>query len=288
VDEVAVDSVVIAERGLPRIHRLRTVQPGVAIGLLVIVGLMVVGHFIRLPYNPTTPNVDAILKPPSHSHWFGTDSSGFDIFSRTLTAPERDLPLSLLGTLLSLVIGVPLGLIASGRTRVAELLMRSLDVFQAFPLVIIAVAIVTLTGNHIQNIVYAIALINIPRFMRLIRSEALSLRRSRLIEAAVAMGCSPARLLFRHLLPNVAGVIFVQASLAAAYAVIVIASLNFLGIGVSPPTPTWGSMIQSGAQNISAGQWWVSLFPSAALFVAVLAFNAIANSLQHALEGART
>lgn len=274
-------------RTLPRTGRLRTIRPGVIIGSAVIVGLIVVGGLVHLPYSPTTPNVDAVLKPPSAHHWFGTDASGFDIFSRTLAAPQRDLPLSLLGTLLSLAIGVPLGLIASGRTRVAELLMRGLDVFQAFPLVIIAIAIVTLTGNHIQNIVYAIALINVPRFMRLIRSEALTLRKSRFVEAAIATGCSTTRLLFRHLLPNVAGVILVQASLAAAYAVIVIASLNFLGIGVSPPTPTWGSMIQSGAQDISAGQWWVSTFPGAALFVAVLAFNAIANSLQHDLEGVR-
>lgn len=287
MDDLALGSAVMPQGRLST-QRLRSIRPGVALGVIVIVGLTVVGHLFRLPYNPTTPNVDAILKPPSASHWFGTDSSGFDVFSRTLAAPERDLPLALIGTLLSLVVGVPLGLIASGRTRVAEILMRALDVFQAFPLVIIAIAIVTLTGNHIQNIVYAIALINIPRFMRLIRSEALTLRKSRFVEAAVAMGCSPSRLLFRHLLPNVAGVVLVQASLAAAYAVIVIASLNFLGIGVSPPTPTWGSMIQSGAQDISAGQWWVSAFPGAALFVAVLAFNAVANSLQHDLEGART
>ena len=287
MDNGAVESATTRARSSFFTARLRAVKPGVIIGAVVIIGFMVVGHLVQLPYSPTAPNVDAILKPPSGAHWFGTDSSGFDILSRTLTAPQRDLPLSLLGTLLSLVVGVPLGLVASGNTRVAELLMRGLDVFQAFPLVIIAIAIVTLTGNHIQNIVYAIALINVPRFMRLIRSEALTLRKSRFVEAAIATGCSPARLLFRHLLPNVAGVILVQASLAAAYAVIVIASLNFLGIGVSPPTATWGSMIQSGAQDISAGQWWVSAFPGAALFIAVLAFNAIANSLQHDLEGAR-
>jgi peptide/nickel transport system permease protein len=255
-------------------------RPGAVVGCLILLGFVVAGYLAPLPYDPTMPDVSAILQPPSAAHWFGTDASGFDVFSRTIQAPSRDLPLAISGTLLSLLIGVPLGLLASGKTRLAELLMRGLDVFQAFPLVIIAVAIVTLTGNHIQNVVYAIAVINVPRFMRLIRGEALALRESRFIEAAVAMGCSPMRLMFRHLLPNVREVILVQASLAAAYALIVIASLNFLGVGVSPPDPTWGSMIQSGAQNIAAGQWWVSVFPSIGLFVAVLCFNAIANGLQ--------
>lgn len=263
-----------------RLPLLQTVRPGVIIGTAVIALLILCGFFAPLPYNPVEPSVYEILQPPSVAHWFGTDESGFDVFSRTVQAPSRDLPLALFGTVLSLVIGVPLGLLASGKTRTAEMLMRALDVFQAFPLVIIAVAIVTLTGNHIQNVVYAIAVINVPRFMRLIRSEALSLREARFMEAAVAMGCSPWRVMFRHMLPNVREVILVQASLAAAYALIVIASLNFLGIGVSPPDPTWGSMIQSGAQNIAAGQWWVSVFPSIGLFIAVLCFNAIANGLQ--------
>lgn len=255
-------------------------RPGVVIGFGVLAALVLSGYFAPLPYDPVAPDVFAILQPPSAAHWFGTDANGFDVLSRTIEAPRRDLPLAIFGTLLSLVIGVPLGLLGSGRTRLAETMMRALDVFQAFPLVIIAVAIVTLTGNHIQNVVYAIAVINVPRFMRLIRSEALSLRESRFMEAAVATGCSPARIMFRHLLPNVREVILVQASLAAAYALIVIASLNFLGIGVSPPAPTWGSMIQSGAQNIASGQWWISAFPSLGLFVAVLCFNAIANGLQ--------
>jgi peptide/nickel transport system permease protein len=246
-------------------------RPGVVAGLLIIVALIVAGYVAPLPYDPTAPDVTAILQPPSADHWFGTDASGFDVFSRTIEAPRRDLPLAIGGMLLSLLIGVPLGLLAGGKTRLAEFLMRGLDVFQAFPLVIIAIAIVTLTGNHIQNVVYAIAVINVPRFMRLIRGEALALR---------ATGCSPVRIMFRHLLPNVREVVLVQASLAAAYALIVIASLNFLGIGVSPPDPTWGSMIQSGAQNIAAGQWWVSVFPSIGLFIAVLSFNAIANGLQ--------
>jgi peptide/nickel transport system permease protein len=263
-----------------RVPLLESINPGVLVGAIVLAALILCGFFAPLPYDPVEPNPYDILQPPSGAHWFGTDESGFDVFSRTIRAPSRDLPLALLGTLLSLAVGVPLGLLASGKTRTAEILMRALDVFQAFPLVIIAVAIVTLTGNHIQNVVYAIAVINVPRFMRLIRSEALSLREARFMEAAVAMGCSPWRIMFRHMLPNVREVILVQASLAAAYALIVVASLNFLGIGVSPPDPTWGSMIQSGAQNIAAGQWWVSVFPSIGLFIAVLCFNAIANGLQ--------
>jgi peptide/nickel transport system permease protein len=240
---------------------------------------MLAGFFLPLPYDPITPNVDAIAQPPSAVHWFGTDLTGFDVFSRVIASSSRDLPLSLIGTLMSMLLGVPLGLAASSKGRWGERIMRALDVFQAFPVLILAIAIVTLTGNQLQNVVLAIMIINIPRFMRLVRSEALPLRDSRFMEAAYAIGCSPLRLMFRHLLPNVLGVIFVQASLTAAYAIIVIASLNFIGIGVSPPLPTWGSMIQSGAQTVSQGDWWMSLFPGLAVFFTVFNLNQVAEGL---------
>lgn len=259
----------------------RAVSPKlkVTVGLAFIVGLALAGFLLPLPYNPITPNVDAIAQPPSAAHWFGTDLSGFDVFSRVIAASSRDLPLSLAGTLLSMLFGVPLGLIASSKSRWGEWIMRALDVFQAFPVLILALSIVTLTGNQLQNVVLAIMIISIPRFMRLLRSEALPLRDSRFMEAAYAIGCSPVRILFRHLLPNVLGVVFVQASLTAAYAIIVIASLNFIGVGVSPPAPTWGSMIQSGAQTVSQGDWWMSLFPGLAVFLAVFNLNQVADGL---------
>lgn len=249
---------------------------GSCLVLVVVVGISVAGWF---PYDPTRPDVSAILEGPSAAHLFGTDSSGFDVLSRVLASPKHDVPLALGGTILSLIVGVPLGLLTSMRSKVSGLIMRCVDVFQAFPLVIIALALVVVTGNNLRNVIYAIGVINIPRFIRLVRNEGMLLQKARFMEAARVCGSSTTRILYRHVLPNVWSIVLVQCSLAAAYAMIVIASLNFLGIGVSPPTPTLGSMIQSGSGDIVNGQWWVVLFPSIWLFVIVMAFNGIAGAL---------
>jgi peptide/nickel transport system permease protein len=259
-------------------------HPGVLTGVLLLATLLLAGLFLPLPYNPITPDPTNTSSSPSGAHWFGTDGDGFDIFSRTVAAARRDLPLAVIGTLASLAVGVPLGLLVSTKGRWSERIMRGLDVFQAFPLVIIAVAIVTLTGNKLHNVILAIMVICVPRFMRLIRSEALALRESRFIEAAWAGGATPLRVLVRHVLPNVTGVTLVQSSLAAAQSMVVIAALSFLGVGVSPPNPSWGLMIQDGARQMVTGQWWVVVFPSLAVLIAVVAFNLIADGLQLASE----
>lgn len=256
----------------------------VVVGITAVTLLLAAGFFLPLPFGPTTPDPLNTSQPPSSEHWFGTDGDGFDVFSRTIAAAQRDLPLALFGTFMSLLVGVPLGLLVSAKTRVAEWIMRGLDVFQAFPLVIIAVAIVTLAGNRLSNVVLAIMIINVPRFMRLIRSEALALRESRFIEAAVAVGGTRTRVLVRHILPNVAGVTVVQSSLAAAQSIVVIAALSFLGVGVSPPDPSWGLMIQDGSRQMITGQWWVVVFPGAAVLIAVASFNLIADGLQSGSE----
>lgn len=255
-------------------------QPTIGVGLAVVAGVLLAGFFLPLPFEPTRPDPLNTLSPPGSEHWFGTDTNGFDVFSRTIAAASRDLPLAVGGTLASLVLGVPLGLLASRKVRWAELMMRGLDVFQSFPLVIIAIAIVTLTGNRLENVVLAIMVINVPRFMRLIRSEALSLRESRFIEAARAVGATERRILVRHMLPNVAGVTLAQSSLAAAHAIVVIAALSFLGVGVSPPNPSWGLMIQGGARQMTTGDWWVVAFPGLAVLITVAALNLIADGLQ--------
>lgn len=254
---------------------------GTVWGLVILLGLLAAGFFLPLPYDPTTPDPLHTSEAPSASHWFGTDGDGFDVFSRTIASAQRDLPLAVMGTLASLLVGVPLGLIVSTKSRVSEWSMRGLDIFQAFPLVILAVAVVTLAGNRLSNVVLAIMIVNVPRFMRLIRSEALALRESRFIEAARAVGATRRRILGSHILPNVAGVTVVQSALAAAQAIIVIAALSFLGVGVSPPDPSWGLMIQEGSRQLITGQWWVVFFPGLFVLVAVTAFNMVADGLQN-------
>lgn len=165
--------------------------------------------------------------------------------------------------------------------------MRVLDAFEAFPLIILAIVLVTLMGNQLGNVVVAIMAINIPRFMRLIRSEALAVRESRFIEAAIATGCSPARVFLRHVLPNVSPVITVQASISAAHSLLVIAGLSFLGVGVTPPEPSWGAMIQDGARQMVLGNWWVVVFPGLAVFLSVAALNLVADEAQAILDAER-
>jgi peptide/nickel transport system permease protein len=269
----------VRSRGSSIRHRL-----GLVVGL-AFVGLVLLAAFAApLPYDPVKPDRSAILDPPSMSHLFGTDSSGFDVFSRTVAAGATDLPLALVGTAISLAIGVPLGLFASVRTKWSGVLMRGLDLFQAFPTMVLTLTLVTILGNHFRNIIIAIAITNIPRFMRLVRSEGLTLRESRFVEAAVAVGASPVRIIFRHILPNITPIILAQASLAVAYAILVIAGLNFLGIGVTIPNPTWGSMIQDGARSIAIGQWWMAFFPGLMVVLVVFALNGVADGIRAVLD----
>lgn len=261
------------------IRRFIRLYIGVLAGAAILTAMLLAAFVAPLPHDPFKPDAFSVLNAPSVDHWFGTDITGFDVFSRTIVSARLDLPLAIGGALISMVVGVALGLVASSKGRMGERIMRALDAFQAFPLLILAIAIVSLTGDRLENVIIAIALINVPRFMRLVRSEVLSLRESRFVEAAVAIGASKRRVMFRHLLPNLTGVILAQVSLAAAHAIIVISALSFLGIGIAPPDASWGAMIQAGARNMSSGQWWVVAFPGAAVFVAVASLNVIADGL---------
>lgn len=269
--------------GAVRLARGALQAPLVLLACLTVLVLATAQWTLPLPYNPIMPGAGPPLRPPSAAHWFGTDRFGFDLFSRTLAAGSRDIPLAISGTLVSALAGVPLGLLAVTRGRAGELLMRGLDAFQAFPLVVLAVAVVALTGNRLENVVLAIAIINVPRFMRLVRAQGLSIREARFIEAAQTYGASWLRILLRHVLPNVYGVVIAQCSLTAAHSIVVIAALSFLGIGISPPAAAWGSMIQAGAQNMATGQWWVVLFPGLAVLVTVASLNAIAEAFDRRL-----
>ncbi|MCY3805340.1 MAG: ABC transporter permease [bacterium] len=266
-------------------HTLRAVgrgalaHKGLTIGFVVILLILLAGFFAPLPHDPIQPNPESTLQSPDGEFWFGTDRFGFDVFSRVFASARLDLPIALAGTLLSIAVGIPVGLIASNKSRWSERIMRGLDMFQSFPLLVLAFAIVALTGNTLRNIIFAIALVNVPRFIRLVRSEALVLRESRFIEAATAIGASRSRVMLRHVMPNTMGIVLAQASLAAAHAIIVIAGLSFLGIGITPPDASWGVMIRVGSQNIATGQWWVSFFPGAMVFVTIVAFNMVADGV---------
>ena len=251
---------------------------GVAVAVIVL--LYMASLLLPLPYSPTHPDVGAISLAPSGSHIFGTDASGFDIFSRTIYAARADLPLAVGGTVLAMLIGVPIGLAASSEGWGSNAVMRVVDAVQSLPLLILALAIVTLAGNHIGDVLIAIVIVTAPVFIRLVRSGALVIRNSRYVEAAVASGARPARVLRVHVLPNVMNLVLTQFAIGVAVAIVVIAGLNFLGVGVSPPTPTWGSMISTGAGVVDQGQWWVALFPGLAILLVIVSFNAIARAIE--------
>lgn len=263
----------------PSATRRFSLGKGVWAGLSLMALLLGSALLLPLPYDPNMPNPAIGLSPPSLQHLFGTDDIGRDVFSRVIVSGSRDILLSLSGTGIALLIGVPLGLLLSSKTRAANMGMRALDAIQTFPLLILSIAIVTLTGNHLTNVIYAIVLVNFPRFIRLVRAEALTLRETRFIEAAVTIGASTPRIVFRHLLPNTWGVVLAQCSLAAAQGILIIAALNFIGVGVAPPDATWGSMLQGSITEALAGAWWPAAFPSLFIILAVLSFNLISDSL---------
>jgi len=237
------------------------------------------GAFLyNFTHDPYATNIIERLSTPGGAYLFGTDEVGFDIFSRTIIAGKIDLFISLL------IIGLPLGLMASDKTKNADRIMKVLDMFQAFPLLVLAIVIVAMWGNNIRNVIFAIILINVPRFTRLIRSEALTVRESRFIEVATAMGASKTRIISKHLLPNILGTLLAQASITTAHSIVVVAALSFIGIGVVPPEASWGSMIRAGSQYMITGQWWMSLFPGLAIFLSVLSFNTISQYILRKYE----
>jgi peptide/nickel transport system permease protein len=256
----------------------------VAIGVVFLGGLILAALLGPLPYSPWKADPANILLPPSLVHWLGTNSVGTDVFSRTIKAGATDLPLALGGTVAALIVGVPLGIWLANARRWGEYGMRLLDVFQSLPLLVLILALVALSNNQLWMIVVAVALYGGPVYIRLVRSQILSLREARFIEAAVATGATPFRIMWRHLLPNVLEIILAQTSLVAAGALLGIAALSFLGIGIEPPTASWGSMISLDSASLVQGQWWPVIAPGAAIFLCIVALNMIGDGLRELSE----
>ena len=219
------------------------------------------------------------LETPSGTHFFGTDRSGLDVFSRVLAAPRINLVIALAATALSVVIGVPLGLLAGyigGRafaaTVVSELIMRFMDVLQSFPLFVFAVVLVAVRGQSTEIVVIALTIVNLPVFARLARAEMLTVREQPYSDAARILGHGNFRLIFRHLAPNSVASSVATVPMVIGFVILFTASLSFVGAGVKPPTAELGGMIRVGANNMVTGEWWPSVFPGVALGLMVLIF----------------
>lgn len=269
-----------------RCAQLLRQSPLFAIGCLFafLALLMAVLGPLLAPHDPTTAGPD-VLVSPSSGHWFGTDAAGLDVFSRVLAGARIDITVALLATGISVLVGSMTGLLASFTDRkVGSLVLRISDLLQAFPLFILAIVYVTAVGRSATNIVAVVAVFNIPIYIRLIRTQVLALRERAFVEAARANGSREISIAVRHVLPNSLAPAWAQASITLGGAIIVTAGLSFIGAGIRPPTPEWGSMIASGANGIVVGQWWMSVFPGVAMSLSVFGFAALGDGLRKVLE----
>ncbi|AUI53229.1 hypothetical protein AC20117_06800 [Arthrobacter crystallopoietes] len=255
--------------------------------LTVIAGLFLIGlplaALLPFPHDPLQPDAASTAIAPNSDHWFGTDGIGMDVFSRTIEAAQIDLPIALAATVLSLLVGVPLGLFATSG-RIGDAVMRVIDAFAALPIIVIAIVAIQLMGGGATDVILAIAIVGAPRFVRLTRAAAISLRSARYVEAAIATGCSPVRVAFNHIFRNAYGVVLVQATLTAANALGTIAALNFLGVGLRPPQPSWGGMINDGASMLVRGEWWAAAFPALAMLLVIGSLNILAGAIENKIE----
>jgi len=253
-------------------------------GILVVLLLTALLAPVLAPRDPLAQDLYIRLQPPSTSHWLGTDDFGRDIFSRVVYGSRISLRIGLIAISLALTGGTLLGLIAGYRGGFADMLiMRLMDLMLAFPSILLAIAIVAVTGPGIENAILAVSIVLVPQFARLVRSSVLTVREATYVEAARALGATEMRLLFYSILPNCTAPLIVQATLGLGTAILDAAGLSFLGLGAQPPVPEWGAML-SGGRELLLRAPWVMTFPGLAIFTVVLGLNLFGDGLRDALD----
>lgn len=236
------------------------------------------------PQGANETDVSRAFTPPGPDAWMGTDDLGRDVFSRVVLSAAPTLQVSVTSVGIALVVGVTLGLLAGYyRGWVDVVVMRVVDVMFAFPVMLLAIAIVAVLGAGLTTAIIAIGVVYTPIFARVTRASVLSVREEPFIKAAKSLGARDSRIIFTHVLPNVSAPIIVQTSLSFAFAILSEAALSFLGLGVQPPDPSWGRMLFDAKSFLNQG-WWLSVFPGLAIFVTVLAFNLIGDALRDVLD----
>lgn len=249
--------------------------------IVILVGWAVLD--LPLPHDPLRADLGNSVSPPTGSHWLGTDQVGYDVFSRSVKAAANDVVLALIGVGIAAVMGTVLGVLLSKPGKVSEVVMRGVDLVQAIPLLIVAITLVGLVGGSKLMLIVVILMVNVPMFIRLVRSEAQFLRRRGFVEVARSFGASELQIAMRHLAPNCSGVVFPQLSLSLGYGISTISAIGFLGF-IPPGTASWGAMLNGGVPLLLSGGWWISLFPSLFILFTVLAFSEASNRLQRLVE----
>lgn len=273
-----------------RLIGLTRLSPTAAAGLIIILFFGILATFTDalMPHDPVSAYPERVLHAPSATHWFGTDGNGMDVFSRVIYGAKFGFGIAIPAVILSIVIGVPMGLLAGYRGGyLDEILMRLFDGLRVFPSIILALAVVAATGQSLLNVVLVLGVLDSPVFARIVRSEVLALRSSVFVESAIAAGNPTSRILFVHLLPNAIQGAMAQTAVRAAWAVRISATLAFLGVGIQAPTPEWGAMIRQGAEFMITGQWWVALFPGIALIFLVFGLNLLGDGMQDLMDPRR-
>ena len=268
-------------------HRLKKSKLAM-FGLYILLALIIMAVFADVIYDYDTdviePNYAIMLQPPSSEHWFGTDNLGRDVFARVIYGSRISLQVSIMSIVISLIIGGGFGAVAGYYGgRVDDILMRIMDVFLAIPTMLMAIAVVASLGPSMFNLMLAIAISNIPRFARIVRASILGVKDEEFVEAARACGATNTRIIIREVLPNCMAPIIVQGSIAIASSILVIASLSFVGLGVAPPTPEWGSMLSEGRTYIRDSNY-LTVFPGLAIAITSLSINLLGDGLRDALD----
>jgi len=264
-------------------------RPAAVLGFFVIALFVTVAIAAPLvaPFDPVATSWTAIRKAPSMQHWMGTDENGRDVLSRVVFGARASLLAGVVSVLIAAGIGVPVGLLAGfAGGRVDAVIGRVVDAMLACPFLILAIALAAFLGPALTNAMIAIGVTAAPVFVRVARGATMDTMTNDYVEAARAIGNPPWRVALRHVAPNIVPPVLVQATLAIALAIIAEASLSFLGLGQQPPAPSWGSMLNS-AQRFLVQAPWLAVFPGAAIFLAVLAFNLVGDGLRDALDPRR-
>jgi peptide/nickel transport system permease protein len=270
-------------RALRFCHR----QPLGTFGLALVLIIAVTGIFAEelAPYNPTANDFAAMTEAPSISHWLGTDQFGRDLLSRIIYGARTALIVGLSSAFVGGTLGLVLGVASAYVGGMIDMLMQRLfDIVMAFPLIIMALAIVSIFGTGVQNVIIAITIPLIPRCARVVRSAALVIREVPYVDAARACGFSAWRIILRHMVPNVMAPFLIMVTAFVGQAILAEASLSYLGLGVQEPVPAWGLMLQGGAEEYASTAPWIAIFPGVAIMLAVLGINLFGDALRDTLD----
>lgn len=279
------NSEIQSSRRRRQIVRFLRRRPIAVIGILITLALLVIAICAPLfaPYDPSNQAATRLL-PPGLSHLMGTDNLGRDVFSRVLFGTRASMYVGFVSVAISLVIGGVLGVVAAYRLGLTDtIIMRIMDIIFAFPTLILILAISAVVGPSLTTATIVIGLVYVPRFARIARGPALSVMQEPYIEAVRVTGASSARIIFRHVMPNIAAPLIIQTSLSISTAILTEATLSFLGLGVQPPTPSWGVMLANARAQLQLAPW-LAIFPGLAIMIAVLAFNILGDDLRDALD----